>query len=164
MPQYFSVHHTLGYDRFPAKGGYGTIPAEEARHDNITDQIGAKLRCLWHAQQGAYGWSSKCERQRRDTERMCALNGYTPLWTDPRDYIVHIIGQSLLYDVPAGKRGHLAQFVGKCIRVVCTRSGVFQRFVWIGAVGRAQPVQRVSCTKPTACVSTRPRNDEFEAN
>lgn len=144
MSEYFSPRHALGYDRFPVAGSCGTIAAAAARHDDINDLIGAKLRQLWHARQRAYGWSSDCERLRRDAERICALNGYTSLWADPRDYLVHIIGQSLLYDVPAGKRGHLAAYAGKRIRVICTRSGVFRRFVWIGALGAARPVQRVA--------------------
>jgi len=135
MSGYFSVRHTLGFDRFPATEGCGTIPAADARHDNINDLIGAKLRRLWHARQSAYGWSGECERHRRDLEQMCALNGYSGLWVDPRDYLVHLIGQSLLYDVPAGKRGNMAAFAGKRVRVVCTRGGVFRRFVWIHAVG-----------------------------
>lgn len=137
MSGFFSVRHTLGFDRFPATDGCGTIPADDARHDNINDLIGAKLRRLWHARQGSDGWSSECKRHRRDVERICELNGYVGLLVDPRDYLLHIVGQSLLYDVPAGKRGHLAPFAGKRIRVVCTHSGPFRRFVWMGVVGTA---------------------------
>jgi hypothetical protein len=138
MSGYWSVRHTRGYDRFPEIRGYGTIPADDARHDDLNDLLAAKLRRLWHARQSAYGWSGECERHRRDVERICALNGYSGLWVDPRDYLVHLIGQSLLYDVPAGKRGNMAAFAGKRVRVVCTRSGVFQRVVWIGVVGTAR--------------------------
>jgi hypothetical protein len=156
MSGYFSVRHTLGYDRFPATEGRGTIPAADARYDDVNDLIGAKLRKLWHARQSAYGWSGECERHRRDVERICSLNGYTGLWADARDYLVHIVGQSLLYDVPAGKRGHLAAFAGKRVRVVCTHSGVFRRFVWIGAVGAAQRRQRPTSSKPADLANARP--------
>lgn len=137
MSGYFSVRHTLGFDRFPATRGIGTIPAADAWHDDINDLIAAKLRRFWRARQSSNGWSGECERHRRDVERLCELNGYVGLWVDSRDYLVHIVGQSILYDVPADKRGHLAAFAGKCIRVVCTRSGAYRRYVWIGAVGDA---------------------------
>lgn len=157
MSGYFSVRHTLGFDRFPATRGIGTIPAADARHDDINDLIAAKLRLLWHAQQSAYGWSRDCERHRRDVERICALNGYTGLWVDTRDYLVHIVGQSLLYDVPADKRGHLAAFAGQRIRVVCTQSGAYRRFVWIGAVGPARPIRRAVKPQPSKPVSRQPK-------
>lgn len=70
MSEYFGVRHTLGYDRFPATGGWGTIPAADARYDDVNDLIGAKLRLLWYARQSAYGWSGECERHRRDVERI----------------------------------------------------------------------------------------------
>jgi hypothetical protein len=144
MSGYLSARHTLGHDRFPATEAHGTIQAADARHDDVNDLIGARLRKLWLARQSAFGWSGDCERHRRDVERICALNGYAGLWADTRDYLVHIVGQSLLYDVPAGEARPFGRFAGKRIRVVCTQSGVFRRFVWIGVVGAAQPERRGS--------------------
>lgn len=44
MPNYWSVRHTRGYDRFSEIRGYGTIPADDARHDDL---LAAKRRGLW---------------------------------------------------------------------------------------------------------------------
>lgn len=142
MSSGWNVRHMRGFERFPATAGGGTIPSADAKPDDLNDLIAAKLRFLWHAQQSADGWSGECERHRRDVDRICELNGYVGLSVDPRDYLVHIVGQSLLYDVPADKRGHLAPFAGKRIRLVCTYSGAFRRFVWIGVVGVARRRKR----------------------
>jgi len=158
MSEYWSVRHTRGYDRFPEIIGYGTIPAAYAHYDDVNDLIGARLRKLWQAQLSAYGWSGECERHRRDVEQICAFTGYKGLWVDPRDYLVHIVGQSLLYDVPADKRGNLAPFAGKRIRVVCTRSGTFRRVVWIGAIAKAQLTQPLHQQKHVDAASARPED------
>jgi hypothetical protein len=137
MLGYWSARHTLGFDRFPETRGSGTIPSEEAQHDGLNDLIGARLRRLWSAQQRARGWTAELEHQCCDLERICALHGYVALWVDPRDYLVHRVGQSILYDVPIDKRGHLAPFAGKRVRVACLHNGRFRLHVWIGVVGEA---------------------------
>lgn len=157
MASDWNMLHKRGFDRFPATGGCGTIPAADSKPDDLNDLIAAKLRRLWHAQQSASGWSGECERHRRDVERICELNGYVGLSVDPRDYLVHIVGQSLLYDVPADKRGHLAPFAGKRIRVVCTHNGTNQRYVRIGVVGGAPERTTARREKPSDPASKRPR-------
>jgi hypothetical protein len=157
MSGYWSVRHTRGYDRFPEIRGYRTIPADDARHDDLNDLLAAKLRQFWRAQNSHGGWTNELERLRRDVERICELNGYKGLWVDARDYLVHRIGQSFLYDVPMGKRGNLAEFAGKRIRVVCTHNGTNQRYVRIGVVGDAPKRTTVRKRKASDPTSKRPR-------
>ncbi|MCZ8135515.1 MAG: hypothetical protein O9266_04360 [Porphyrobacter sp.] len=157
MSGYWSVRHTRGYDRFPEIRGYGTIPADDARHDDLNDFLAAKLRQFWRAQNSRGGWTNELERLRIDVERICELNGYKGLWVDARDYLVHRVGQSFLYDVPMGKRGNLADFAGKRIRVVCSRNGINQRYVRIGVVGDAPEQTKARRQKASGPTSVRPR-------
>lgn len=157
MSGYWSARHTRGYDRFPELRGYGTIPADDARHDDLNDILAAKLRQFWRAQNSHGGWTSELERLRGDAERICELGGYKGLWVDARDYLVHRVGQSFLYDVPIDKRGNLAEFAGKRIRVVCTHNGINQRYVRIGVLGDAPERTTARRQKTPGSASTRPR-------
>jgi len=134
----WSTCHRLGFERFPETKGGGTIPSEDARLDDINDLIAAKLRRFCRARAGRDGWTGELEQERAELEQICKHNGYQSLWVDARDYLVHRVGQSLLYDVPIDKRGHLAPFAGKRVRVACLRNGKYRQHVWIGAVGEAQ--------------------------
>lgn len=157
MSGYWSVRHTRGYDRLPKIRGYGTIPADDARHDDLNDLLAAKLRQFWRAQDSHSGWTNELEHLRRDVERMCDLSGYKGLWVDARDYLVHRVGQSFLYDVPIDKRGKLSEFAGKRIRVVCTHNGTNQRYVRIGVVGDAPTPTKTRRKKASDPASQRPR-------
>ena len=157
MSGYWSARHTRGYDRFPEIRGYGTIPADDARHDDLNDLLAAKLRQFWRAQNSHGSWTNELESLRRDVERICELSGYQGLWVDARDYLVHRIGQSFLFDVPIDKRGKLAEFAGKRIRVVCTHNGTNQRYVRIGVVGDAHQRKTARCHKASGPANTRPR-------
>lgn len=159
MEEYWSARHTLGFDHFPGVRGNGTIPSEDARHDDMNDLIGARLRRLWKAQQHAEGWTAELEHARQDLERICTMHGYTNIWVDPRNYLVHRVGQSLLYDVPIDKRGGLAPFAGKRVRVVCLRSGsaAQKRNVWSGVIGDAPTRSNQSARKPLERPEPKPR-------
>lgn len=157
MSGYWSVRHTRGYDRFPEIRGYGTIPADEARHDDLNDLLAARLRQFWRAQNRNGGWTGELERLRREFDKICELNGYKGLMVDARDYLVHRVGQSFLYDVPINKRGKLAEFAGKRIRVVCIRDAVNQRYVRIGVVGDAPERKQAQRKKASAPSIVRPR-------
>lgn len=157
MSGYWSVRHTRGYDRFPEIRGYGTIPADDARHDDLNDLLAAKLRQFWRAQNSHGGWTGELERLRHDVERICELSGYKGLWVDARDYLVHRVGQSFLYDVPIDKRGNLAEFAGKRIRVVCTHNGTNRRYVRIGIVGDAPGGKTAGGEKQSVPARKRPR-------
>ena len=80
-------------------------------------------------------WTSQKARMREHLERLAIAHGYIGGWLDYRDYQLTRVGQSYQYDVPVGKRGILAQFAGKRVRLVCVYSGQFRRWVRVGAVG-----------------------------
>lgn len=77
-------------------------------------------------------WTSQKARMREHLERLAIAHGYVGEWLDYRDYQLTRVGQSYQYDVPVGKRGILAQFAGKRVRLVCVYSGPFRRWVRIG--------------------------------
>lgn len=148
MSRYLSVCHGLGYDRFPKLKGYGTVPADEALHDDLNDVLAAKLRQFWRARNLYCGWTREIERLRGEVDQFCLLYGYRGLWVDSRDYLVHRVGQSFLFDVPIGKRGNLAVFSGKRIRVVCTYSSTYHRFIRVGVLGDAPHPHKIEGQKP----------------
>lgn len=151
MSGFLSTGQTLGYDRFPKYDGHGTIPTAEAEYDDVNDMLAAKLRQFWRARNNARGWTREVERLRSEAEKICQLNGYKGIWVDTRDYLVHRVGQSFLFNVPVGKRGNLAEFAGQRIRIVCTYSSTHHRFIRVGAVG---PVPARAKTEDLAAAST----------
>ena len=116
----------------PARGG-SVIAAHAMRPDRVDDLVSAKLR-LFNAQPT---WTRKKRRLREELDTLCKAHGYIGFWGDYRNYALHRVGQSLQYDVPANKRGSLAPFRGKRVRLICIYSGQFRRWV------RAGPVQGI---------------------
>ena len=98
--------------------------------DNVDDVIGTKVRRM----QSIEGWTAEKKRLRSDLEAICPWFGYVGWTVDPRDYLVQRVGESFLYDVPINKRGNLAAFRGKRVRVICLGSGAFTRWVRVGPV------------------------------
>lgn len=82
-------------------------------------------------------WTSQKARMREHLERLAIAHGYVGEWLDYRDYQLTRVGQSYQYDVPVGKRGVLAQFAGKRVRLICIYSGPFRRWVRIGVPSAA---------------------------
>jgi hypothetical protein len=101
--------------------------------DTCGDLIGAKAAKIV----SIASWTSQKARMREHLERLAIAHGYVGEWLDYRDYQLTRVGQSYQYDVPVGKRGILAQFAGKRVRLVCVYSGPFRRWARIGvpAVG-----------------------------
>ena len=69
--------------------------------------------------------------------------------TNMKRYLISTVGTSYLYDVPLYKQGHLAQFRGQRVRIVCTHSG---RFTWRGFM-----VNSVGVTPPGKVIEKLPR-------
>ena len=93
--------------------------------DDLIGFLAAKLR-----QQS--GWSSDKERMRQHLEALTIAHGYQGKCLDYRDYQLTKVDRSFQYDVPIGKRGFLAQFAGRRVRLVCTYSGTFRQWVRVG--------------------------------
>lgn len=92
------------------------------------------------------GWTTEKEQLRHDLEVMSPYFGYIRFAAHPRDYIVHLVGQSFQYEVPVNKRGHLARFRGIRVRVACVRSGIRDRVVMVGP---ANPLDLLQVNEPT---------------
>jgi len=107
------------------------IEPHEMRPDTRSDLIGAQAAKIVSIVQ----WTPQKARMRQHLERLAIAHGYIGEWLDYRDYQLTRVGQSYQYDVPVGKRGILAQFAGKRVRLVCIYSGQFRRWVRVGAVG-----------------------------
>ena len=48
------------------------------------------------------------------------------------NYHISCVGDSCLYQIPLNRRGHLSVFRGKLIRLVCVRSGQYERSYMAG--------------------------------
>ena len=74
-----------------------------------------------------------------ETDRQALISrlqerGYIEFEGGPYRYNLFTVGESCLYNVPLNRRGHLAVFRGKRIRIVCLRSGKFKRLFMAGLV------------------------------
>lgn len=111
---------------------YGSriILVRDISPDTYDDCLGAKIRRI----QEISGWTAEKRRLQRELEVMSPYFGYVGLHVDPREYLLHLVGQSFQYHVPLNKRGRLAQFRGKRVRMVCLGSGTFTRWIRVGPV------------------------------
>lgn len=114
-------------------GAHGVIDPAKMIPDGSFDLIGAHIAKI----ASIPNWNPTKQRLRDQLEKMATLHGYIGFEADYRDYQVTQVGQSFLYDVPTGKRGHLAPFAGKRVRIVCVYSGKFRRWVRVGVVSQS---------------------------
>lgn len=113
----------------PLEAG-GVIAEQGMLPDDVADNVGLAVQQF----NSISSWTGEKRRLREELDALCAHEGYVGFEADPRDYAVHRVGQSFLYDVPEGKRGRLAKFCGKRVRIVCLWSGKYRRFIRVGAV------------------------------
>jgi hypothetical protein len=86
-------------------------------NDNLIGCLQAKLL------NAPGGWSKAKERMRQHLDHQTRNHRYVGAWIDSRDYQLTRVGPSYLYDVPLEKRGILALFVRKWVRVGPVRHG-----------------------------------------
>ena len=108
----------------------GVIAETRMLTDDVTDTVDLAVQQF----NSIPSWTGEKRRLREELDALCAREGYAGFEADPRDYAVHRVGQSFLYDVPEGKRGRLAKFCGKRVRIVCLWSGKYRRFIRVGVV------------------------------
>ena len=108
----------------------GVIAETRMLPDDVADTVGLAVRQF----NSISSWTGEKRRLREELDALCARHGYIGFEGDPRDYAVHRVGQSFLYDVPEGKRGRLAKFCGKRVRIICLYSGKFRRWLRVGVV------------------------------
>lgn len=120
------------FERFYSRGPRpSVISPREMIADDPSSMIGCLAAKLLNT---PGGWSPTKEQMRQHLERLSRMHQYTGAWLDYRDYQLTRVGQSYLYDVPAGKRGILKQFSDQRVRLVCTYSGQFRKWVHVGLV------------------------------
>jgi hypothetical protein len=96
--------------------------------DALNDEIGQQIKSL--RAHGRWTKEKYCEYH-----KLCKLlekNKYIKFIGHPARYNLHKIGESYIYNCPRGKRGNLAKFAGKFIRIVVTSSGRFDRQLMAG--------------------------------
>jgi len=103
--------------------------------DDLTDDIGALLNTLCDGTP----WNT-AKFGVKDT-LMTRLKGLKAIKFEGSHvrYIISRVGESYLYDVPLYKRGHLARFRGKRVRIICTDTGRFSRGYAAYAVSDTPP-------------------------
>lgn len=113
----------------PWDGG-SVIPAHAVLPDRCNDIVAAKLKQF----NALETWTPQKKRLRKELDALCAKHGYIGFEGDYRNYGLQRVGQSLRYDVPMNKRGWLAPFRGKRVRIICLYSGKFRRWLRAGPV------------------------------
>jgi len=96
--------------------------------DPLVDEIGQQIKRLRSHER----WTAE---KHSEYQKLCELlqkNKYLKFIGSPARYYLSKIGDSYIYHCPWSKRGHLAKFKGKIIRIVVTSSGRFDRQLMAG--------------------------------
>ena len=93
--------------------------AEDTREDNHRGEIGQLVKAIQQI--------STVTNEKRalvvELQNIAVNNDYITFSAGNHRWHVGKVGESYLYQVPENKLGHLAQFRGKLVRVVCIASG-----------------------------------------
>jgi hypothetical protein len=99
--------------------------------DNFKDDVSPYLRILNKRKK----WNSEAKEHLTNLEKVLKQKKYKSFVGSPYRYHLTRIGDSCLYDVPTYRKGALAEFRGKRIRVVCMSSGRYDRWLMAEVVG-----------------------------
>jgi hypothetical protein len=104
--------------------------------DEFVDDVLALLKLLTARK----GWNNEARLNQKKLWALLDSKDYITFTAGYSDYIASAIGDSYLYDVPMYKRGYLAKYRGKRVRVVCVASGSNRyRDYMVGVVGDTPP-------------------------
>jgi hypothetical protein len=103
---------------------------EDKHPDPLDGELGALIKQL----NDRIAWGHREQELRARLVRRMEVLGYVHLVGHPSRYHLTLVGESCLYDVPANRRGALKVFRGRRVRVVCIRSGRYDRGLMAGAV------------------------------
>lgn len=103
----------------------------EKIEDTIQDEVSVMLQALNQRQ----GWNSQAIAHLAQLTKQLKQRRYKAFVGHPKRYHLTRIGESCLYDVPMYRKGFLADFRGKRIRLVCVSSGRYERLLMAGVVG-----------------------------
>lgn len=110
--------------------------------DMIKDTVNDDVRPLLKLLNSRNGWNAEAKEHFVQLEKLLKRKSYKVFVGHPTRYHLSRIGQSCLYDVPMYRRGSLADFRGKRVRLVCMSSGRFSRLLMAGVVG-VTPVSKL---------------------
>lgn len=103
--------------------------------DNLNDDISKILTEMSQIET----WNGTKAVLRDKLVKLLNKRRYIEFQGAPEKYHMHLVGQSILYDVPLYKQGHLKKYRGRRVRIVCIWSGQFKRFYMAGVVGKTPP-------------------------
>lgn len=103
--------------------------------DKIKDTIDDDVRPILDALNAREGWNTQGREHLAELKKLLKRKRYKTFIGHPTRYHLTSIGQSCLYDVPMYRKGALADFRGKRVRLVCVSSGRFTRQLMAGVVG-----------------------------
>ena len=98
--------------------------------DNLDDSVGRLARTI----KSNAGWNAEVNQLRGTLVDQLESKGYIEFAANVTNYGHWHVGESMLFFVPTNRRGPLRVFVGKTIRLVCTRSGRYTRGLMAGVV------------------------------
>ena len=112
--------------------------------DEVVDDVRPYLDTLANRK----GWNDATKFALSELMKILKKKRYKTFVGHPSRYHLTRIGDSCLYDVPADRRGTLAPFRGKRVRIVCVSSGRFDRVLMAGVVSATPPHLVRSREKP----------------
>lgn len=66
--------------------------------------------------------------------KLLEKRGYISFVGHPSKYHLSVVGDSCLYKIPINRRGHLKIFRGETVRLVCVRSGRYDRLLMANTI------------------------------
>ena len=96
---------------------------ESADADEIDDAVGNLCRAISDIET----WNGEKKRKSLELVKLVSDENYKVFEGDVRTYGLGWIGESVLLDVEEKQRGHLQEFRGRKIRIVCVGTGRYRR-------------------------------------
>jgi len=119
--------------------------------DKIKDTIDDDVHPILDALNAREGWNTQAREHLAELKKLLKRKRYKTFIGHPTRYHLTSIGQSCLYDVPMYRKGALADFRGKRVRLVCISSGRFTRQLMAGVVG-VTPADKLQIKRETIYV------------
>jgi hypothetical protein len=116
--------------------------------DQIEDTIKDEVLLLLNSLNSRNTWNTQAKNHHAELINLLERKRYQYFAGHPSRYHLTRIGQSCLYDIPLNRRGFLAIFRGKRIRLVCMSSGRYERWLMAGVMGDA-PAEKLQPQKKT---------------